>query len=262
MHSRAKIAAFLYHDVADRPSESGFQRRSAWAYKQTRRDYDSHLEAIAQAQLTPGDIADINLAQPEKHLLVTFDDGGKSALYAAEKLSKRGWKGHFFVTTSLIGTATFLDAAEVRHLRSCGHVIGSHSHTHPDIFKDIPFEQMVSEWQTSCAILSEILGEACVTGSVPGGDVSRKVYQSADRAGMKYLFTSDPVLSPRQEGNCWIVGRACPKVDAPAAEIAALAQFRGWKSMLLRRQAKTLLKTSLFPLYRMYVRHALQHQQQ
>ena len=36
LHDRPKIAAFFYHDVTDTPSESGFQRRWALRYKQTR----------------------------------------------------------------------------------------------------------------------------------------------------------------------------------------------------------------------------------
>jgi hypothetical protein len=36
LHDRPKIAAFLYHDVTDDPSESGLQRRSALRYKQAR----------------------------------------------------------------------------------------------------------------------------------------------------------------------------------------------------------------------------------
>ena len=260
MRSPAKLATFLYHDVADDPTESGFQRRSAMPYKQTRASFAAHLDGIAKAGRSPKRVAEVDFGEPAKSVLITFDDGGKGALYAAEELNRRGWKGHFFVTTSLLGTRTFLDAGATRYLHSCGHVIGSHSHTHPDIFKDISFEQMVEEWRTSCGVLSDLLGAPCMTGSVPGGDVSRRVFESANEAGMKFLFTSDPILSPELEGNCWIIGRVCPKTDAPLPDIQRLAEFRGWKGMLLRRQAKTMLKTSLFPLYRIYVRYALQHQ--
>lgn len=260
MRSKAQIAAFLYHDVADDPSESGFQRPSALSYKQTRRDFACHLDGIATGGIAPTVVSQVNLQQPGKHILITFDDGGKGALHAAEELNRRGWKGHFFITTSLLGTRTFLNAEEARHLQSCGHVIGSHSHTHPDIFKGIPYEQMLTEWRTSCDILSDVLGTPCVTASVPGGDVSRRVFQSANEAGIKFLFTSDPVLSPEQEGNCWVLGRVCPRTDAPVPYIQELAHFRGWTRQLLRCRAKTALKTSFFPLYRIYVRYALQNQ--
>jgi len=257
LSSKCKIATFLYHDVADDPSESGFQRRAALPYKQTRLAFARHMEGIARSGFTPGTVPEIDFGLPEKKVLITFDDGGKSAVHAADELSRRGWKGHFFITTSQLGTRTFLDANETRYLHSCGHVIGSHSHTHPDIFKGIPYEQMIREWRTSCDLLSDLLGAPCVTGSVPGGDVSRLVYRSANEAGLKFLFTSDPILTPKQEGSCWIVGRICPKTDAPLAYIQKLAEFRGWSAELFRRRAKTAVKTSFFPLYRIYVRYAI-----
>jgi len=258
LSSKCKIATFLYHDVADDPSESGIQRPSAMPYKQTRQAFASHLEGIGRSGFVPTTISEVDFASPQKRVLITFDDGGKGALYAAEDLNRRGWKGHFFITTSLLGTRTFLDASQTRYLHSCGHIIGSHSHTHPDIFKAISYERMIHEWRTSCDLLSDVLGVPCITGSVPGGDVSQRVFRSADEAGMKFLFTSDPILTPKQQGSCWIVGRICPKTDAPLAYIQKLAEFRGWSAELFRRRAKTAVKTSFFPLYKLYVHYALE----
>ncbi|HVB59170.1 MAG TPA: polysaccharide deacetylase family protein [Candidatus Acidoferrales bacterium] len=258
MTKLVKIATFLYHDVSDDPTESGFQRQSALAYKQTREVFSSHLDRIASAGFTPGLVTDVNFRRPGKHVLITFDDGGKGALHAAEELNRRGWKGHFFITTSLLGSRTFLDVSATRYLHNCGHVIGSHSHTHPDIFRAQSFEQMVEEWRVSCDLLSNVLGAEILTGSVPGGDVSRRVFRSADAAGMKFLFTSDAYLNPRKQGDCWILGRVCPKAEAPLPYVQKLAEFRGWRKELARGRMKTALKTAFSPLYRIYVRHALQ----
>jgi peptidoglycan/xylan/chitin deacetylase (PgdA/CDA1 family) len=258
MRSHAKIATFLYHDISEKPSDSGFQRRSALAYKQTPEVFGNHLERIATSGFSPKPVCEVDLRKPGKHVLITFDDGGKGALNAAEALNRRGWKGHFFITTSLLGTQTFLDAAATRYLHSCGHVIGSHSHTHPDIFKALPFDKMIQEWRISSNILSDLLGVPCRTASVPGGDVSRQVFQSADASGLQYLFTSDPFLGPKSEGDCWILGRVCPKADAPLPYIQKLAEFRGWRQELLRGRAKATLKTAFFPLYRIYVHYVLQ----
>ena len=255
--TQPQIAAFLYHDVTDNPAESGFQRPTAMRYKQSRGDFARHLDAIARSGLVPDVVPEVEFSLSGKHVLLTFDDGGKGALHAAEELNRRGWKGHFFITTGYLGTRTFLDAAQLRHLHSCGHLIGSHSHTHPDIFKGISFHQMVQEWRTSSALLSDLLGEPCQAASVPGGDVSRSVFRSAQEAGLRFLFTSDPILAPKQNGDCWILGRICPKTDAPAPDIQRLAQFRGWNGALYRRRAKTAVKTFLFPLYRIYADHVL-----
>jgi peptidoglycan/xylan/chitin deacetylase (PgdA/CDA1 family) len=258
LSSRAKVATFLYHDVCDDPRECGFQRRAAMPYKQTRAVFVQHLQQMAAAGTPPKPVWDLDVASPGKNVLITFDDGGKGALCAAEELNRFGWKGHFFVTTGLIGTRTFLNADEIRYLHSCGHVIGSHSDTHPDIFRALPFEQMVGEWRTSCAKLADILGSPCLSASVPGGDVSKLVFRSADNAGLRYLFTSDPVLMPTKYGDCWVLGRVCPKADEPLANIRRLAEFSGWAGELARVRVKTTLKIVFSPLYRTYVRYATQ----
>lgn len=260
LRAQPEIAAFLYHDVTDDPSASGFQRPTAMRYKQTRKAFAGHLDGIAKGGLAPGVVSELKFGRPGKHVLITFDDGGTGALHAADELNRRGWKGHFFITTGLIGTRTFLNASQLQYLHNCGHIIGTHSHTHPDIFNAIPYKQMLQEWRTSSDLLSNLLGTPCVTGSVPGGDVSRSVFQSAHDAGIKFLFTSDPILAPRRTGDCWILGRICPRSDASVPQIQKLAQFRGWNEALYRRRAKTAVKTVFFPLYRLYADYSLRQQ--
>ena len=203
-------------------------------------------------------MAQIDFTRLGRHVLLTFDDGGKSAVYTADELSRRGWKAHFFIVTSLIGTRTFVDATDIRYLRSCGHVVGSHSHTHPDIFRDQTPERMLEEWRTSCAILADLLGEPCRVASVPGGDISTAVLRSAAPAGVRYLFTSEPWITPRRVDGCWILGRFGPKVGTSAGRVGALVRFDGWQRALLERRLKGLLRRGLPALYRLYVRRSTQ----
>jgi peptidoglycan/xylan/chitin deacetylase (PgdA/CDA1 family) len=250
------IASFGYHDVTDDPSQSGFQRRGALPFKLGVGLFRDHLDRVAQAQRPPALVTEIDLRQPGRHVLLTFDDGGKSALKVATELSRRGWKGHFFITTSLIGRRTFLDAGEIRELRAGGHLVGSHSHTHPDIYRELDRERMLVEWRQSSDILAQILGESCLAAAVPGGEISGAVLGSAGAAGFRYLFTSEPRLAPRVVGGCWILGRYCPKGSTTADEIAELAHFEGWNNRLLIRRLKGLACRSMPSLYRMYVRRS------
>jgi peptidoglycan/xylan/chitin deacetylase (PgdA/CDA1 family) len=253
---RATVAGFCYHDVTDNPSDSGFQRNAATPFKLRPDQFSAHLESIAGGLATPELVTEIELNHPGRHLLLTFDDGGKSALRVGEELSRRGWRGHFFISTSLIGRRTFLNPGEVRHLRQCGHVVGSHSHTHPNIYRELEWEQMVVEWRQSSDMLAQILGEPCLAGSVPGGEISDSVLRSADRAGLRFLFTSEPWLRPRIVGGCWILGRYCAKASTSPEEIAQLASFQGWTGKLLVRGIKAVARRSVPPLYRLYVRRA------
>jgi peptidoglycan/xylan/chitin deacetylase (PgdA/CDA1 family) len=244
----------MYHEVTDDPTGTGFQRPGAFSYKHSTAVFADHLARIAGAPDTPGLVVDVDFARSSRSVLLTFDDGGRSALTAAEMLDHYGWRGHFFVVTSLTGSRGFLDAAEIRELRRAGHLIGSHSHTHPNIFREQSPQRMVEEWRTSCDMIAQVLGEPCVAASVPGGDISRRVLESASTAGLRYLFTSEPWLAPRRMGDCWILGRYSVKVGTSATRVADLVRFRGWSRALLRRRLKVLATNAVPPLYRLYVR--------
>src|SRR2546429_1916543 len=190
--SETVAAAFAYHDVTDDPRESGFQWRGAAPYTIGRVAFRSHLEAMATAYRRPALVTAIDFAAPGRHLLLTFDDGGKSALAVGDELSRRGWLGHFFIVTGRIGDATFLDAAGIRYLRRCGHVIGSHSHTHPNIFREQPLAQMIAEWRAGCGRLADLLGGPPPLASLPGGDISPAGLQSAPPPRLKYPHPSQP----------------------------------------------------------------------
>lgn len=251
----AEVASFGYHDVTDDPAASGFQRPGARPYKLTPRMFAAHLAALAAAPYPPELIGDIDLTASRRHLLLTFDDGGKSALRAGDQLAARGWKGHFFIITTLIGQRTFLDPGEIRYLQHCGHVIGSHTHTHPNLFRELADDAIREEWRVSRDRLAQLLGEPCVAASVPGGDMSARVHHAAAEAGVRYLFTSEPTVTPVCRYGCWTLGRFVPKTGTPAARVAELAQLRGWGRALLVRQLKLAARHLLPGLYRRLVRH-------
>lgn len=249
-----QFASFGYHEVTDDPATAGFQRPGAMAYKHTTAAFERDLDAIAASGHAPEIITALDLTRPARHVLLTFDDGGKSAVHIGDTLAARGWRGHFFIATSLIGTRTFMDRSEIEYLRSCGHVIGSHSDTHPDIFRDLTPDRMLQEWRVSCDRLAQLLGEPCPTASLPGGDASTRVFRAAAQAGLHYLFTSEPWITPRRVDGCWILGRFFPKVWTPPERVGELARFRGWRRALLTRRLKGFARRAFPPLYRLYVR--------
>ena len=255
-----EVAGLMYHEVTDDPKTSGFQRAGALPYTLTRAAFDSHLAAIGRGALTPELVTQLdfqangNGSGERRHLLLTFDDGGASAMYVADELCRRGWRAHFFIITNRIGERTFLKPADVRELRARGHLVGTHSHTHPDIFRNLSRDAMATEWNVSRAILEALLGEPCVAASVPGGDISRVVLEQAGESGIRYLFTSEPVLRPEFVGGTWILGRVILKNGVSAATIRQLVAFHGWQRVQLIRRLGSLARTLFPPLYAQYVR--------
>jgi len=254
MSSSTALAGFMFHEVTDDPTSSGFQRPGAMPYKHGTAAFARCLDAIAASDVAPALITDLGPASAGRHILLTFDDGGRSALVAAAELERRGWRGHFFIVTSLVGTSGFLDEAGIRQLHQAGHVVGSHSHRHPAIFREQTPARMHEEWRVSIDRLAQWLGEPCLTAAVPGGDISQRVLESADAAGLRYLFTSEPWLTPRYVGGCMILGRFSVKATTPPAHVRRLARFQGWSSARLRRRLKVLVTRSVPPLYRLYIR--------
>ena len=195
-------------------------------------------------------MSEVDFGRPGRHLLLTFDDGGASARYAADELSRRGWRGHFFIVTSLVGARTFLRKEDLRQLHGEGHLIGGHSHTHPNFFRDLPRSRMLEEWRISAAILADLLGAPCTSAAVPAGDISPTVLASAAEAGVRFLFTVEPELSPRQVNDCWVLGRCLVKARMPPRRLEELVHFRGWTRALALRRAKVIARRALPFVYR------------
>jgi peptidoglycan/xylan/chitin deacetylase (PgdA/CDA1 family) len=208
------VIALMYHDIVAAGAEdtSGFPGRDAALYKVTPEQFEAHLDAIVHALPNPPALA------------ITFDDGGISALNAADALERRGWRGHFFVTTDYIGTRGFLDSAGIRDLHQRGHIIGSHSCSHPLRLGHCSWPKLVDEWAGSHAKLSTIVGAPVPMASVPGGDFAPQVAEVAARAGFNELFTSEPTTSVRQIFGLTLRGRFTIRCWTSPATAAGLAR--------------------------------------
>jgi peptidoglycan/xylan/chitin deacetylase (PgdA/CDA1 family) len=215
----------LYHDVVrpGREEDSGFSGGGPARYKLTEAEFREHLAAVAAVVSAPPANEVEVLADPSApRWLIAFDDGGASAAPTADWLEERGWRGHFFVTTDYLDTPTFLSRAQVRDLHRRGHVIGSHSCSHPSRMATCSREQILEEWRRSREVLAEVLGVPVVTASVPGGYYSRVVGQAAAAAGLKLLFNSEPTTRPRSIDGCVVLGRYSIYRGMTAAQAAAL----------------------------------------
>jgi peptidoglycan/xylan/chitin deacetylase (PgdA/CDA1 family) len=216
----------MYHDIAKRSTREdvGFPGQLAARYKLEPDAFAAHLEALADTGYTVGTlVTDATATTQQPQVVVSFDDGGRSALQAAEALEHHGWRGQFFVTTARIGTHGFLDGEEIRALAQRGHVIGSHSHTHPTYMGRLSRAELDREWRTSRELLGETLGAAPRSASVPGGYLSPPVVDAAAAAGYELLFTSEPT-SRVKYGAITVRGRFTIWASTPASVAAAYAR--------------------------------------
>jgi peptidoglycan/xylan/chitin deacetylase (PgdA/CDA1 family) len=240
--------SLMYHDVVEpgQYESSGFPGADSAFYKLECVTFRNHLKAIARAiKERPASILDYPF---ERHstapFLITFDDGGISAhKRIADDLENIGWRGHFFITTNYLGSKEFLNPSQVRDLRDRGHVIGSHSCSHPTRMSQCTWRELINEWGSSIAILSDILGEKVEVASLPGGHYSRRVAEAAALQGVRFLFTSEPTMKCRSVNGCVVLGRysvQCRTEPQTAADIASAKPGPRLNQLLLWNLKKAL----------------------
>jgi peptidoglycan/xylan/chitin deacetylase (PgdA/CDA1 family) len=224
-----KAMSLAYHDVTD--GSKGALTGYGALYKLDHKHFHNHILSIWQqaGQDAVRFIDRFRRWEDDVPVFLTFDDGGLGAYtYVADELERYGWRAHFFITTDWVGRTGFLDRQQIRELRSRGHVIGSHSCSHPERMSHLSWEQLMREWQQSCAILSDILGEPVKVASVPAGYYSRNVGKTAAAAGIEVLFTSEATAAASVLDGCLILGRYLIHVHTPPSVSGAIAAERVW----------------------------------
>jgi peptidoglycan/xylan/chitin deacetylase (PgdA/CDA1 family) len=243
------MLSLLFHDVyAADPAESGFEGESAARYKLPLHEFSEQLARLEEMLEAAPVLAGHDHTDFDTPVAITVDDGGLSYhSQVAGLLEERGWRGHCFMTTGWIGRPGFLDRVHLRDLYQRGHVIGSHSVTHPTRFAACSYPEMVREWRDSRAALEDILGAPVRTASIPGGYYSRRVAESAAEAGITTLFTSEPETGIRSVQACTVLGRyTIRRGDGPGYPARLAARTSGARQAAwLKWNAKKVLKAAL-----------------
>ena len=256
----------LYHDVTPvlADDSSGFAGPEAARYKLTPEEFVRHLDAVATKVTRPPcvttSVDELRRAASDSWL-ITFDDGGVSAMTdIAEQLERRGWRGWFFIATDDIDTPSFCTRAQLRELHERGHVIGSHSCSHPERISNCSREQLLDEWQRSRATLTEIIGHPVTTASVPGGFYSREVARTAAASGIEVLFNSEPTTGLFDVDGCLIVGRYNVYRGMLASDAASLVSspLRRWRQSAFWN-AKKVAKMIAGPAYKVLRQRVLRY---
>src|SRR5437762_845818 len=176
-----------YHDVVDdRRASEELLRPYPSRYTITRVSFRNHLAHIRDERAPVHIIGQFRDWEQQLPTFLTFDDGAiGSYTCVADELERVGWRGHIFIITDWIGRPGFVNRQQIRELRARGHVIGSHTCSHPSRMSHLEWNALIREWSISCAILSDIVGERITTASVADGYYSRKVGQAAAASGLE-----------------------------------------------------------------------------
>jgi len=249
---KKRVISLGYHDVVELATHqtSGFAGADAALYKLEPDQFDRHLAAISKVVSDrPILVTDLmaDKTTPARPWMITFDDGGSSSYNSiADRLEMFGWRAHFFITTDYIGAPAFMSREQIRDLHRRGHIIGSHSCSHPLRFAARPRAELKREWEESVNLLSDLLGERVRIASVPGGQYSRQVAEAAADTRIEALFTSEPTTRRHRVENCLVIGRysiqrwVTPAAAAGMASGQFTPRFRQWLWWEFKKIIKTL----------------------
>ena len=114
------------------------------------------------------------------------------------------------------------------------------------------------EWTQSIDRLAQILGAPVSIGSIPGGAYSRAVAEAAAEAGLRALFTSEPVTRTKLVDGCLVVGRYTLRRNSSAQLASKIARAASVPraSQWLRWNAAKIAKAVGGQTY-LYLRRAL-----
>ncbi|OSS42329.1 Polysaccharide deacetylase [Desulfurella amilsii] len=154
------LVVLLYHSVTDKKSFTSLDKFSVSISKFEKQI--KFLKKMGYESARTENIDEIltsELYKTKKYVLITFDDGYKNNLDAAEILKKYNFSAIFFIATGYIGKSLdntpMLDENDIERLISLGMEIGSHSHLHIKL-SELPQEEIIDNIRQSKQILSKL----------------------------------------------------------------------------------------------------------
>ncbi|MGD9289061.1 MAG: polysaccharide deacetylase family protein [Desulfobacterales bacterium] len=137
-------------------------------------------------------------AIPSKSVIITLDDGYRSIYEFAYPLLKRyGYTATLFIYTDFIeASSNALTWNQLRKLKAAGFEIGSHSLSHADLTKKLPFEndqtfrnRITNELIQSKKIIDRELNQDTQFFAYPYGNYNQQVLDLFPKAGYKLGLT-------------------------------------------------------------------------
>ncbi len=229
------MIVLMYHDIVTKVDKSsGFQNENAFQYKVEESAFEEQVKALRG-----------------KDVMFTFDDGGISFITkAAPILEKYGLRGVFFISTKYIDTPGFLSGGQVKELVVRGHIVGSHSHTHPERFTKLSVAEIRNEWAKSFEILNRILGIGDLTMSIPNGYTSDIIMEEAIKAGYTDIYTSEPTTKVRVFRNHKVIGRYVVHNGMGTQDVIRIVESKGTRlKMALKWRLLNIVKGVLGSSY-------------
>lgn len=196
---RRGIPIFTYHNVRVPPP----QVCDPFLYVTPAR-LDEQLATLRSAGFSAGSLSDVAHGQDSavRRAVITFDDGCRNVLeHALGPLERQGFRAIQFIVAGLIGGRNewharhggspepLMNIAELREWLAAGHEIGSHTATHPELFR-LPESAAREEIFGSKKRLEDLLGLSLRHFCYPYGRGNKMLAELVAEAGFETACTT------------------------------------------------------------------------
>ena len=190
------------------------------------------------------EIMEIIAAHPNKDkVVITVDDAGKgNHQFMLPVFKNLGLKVYIFVPTCFISKgserSSYMTAAQIKEFADDGHIVGSHSHTHPENISLLSRNEIIDEWKKSKEILENITEKKVVSGSIPGGFYSHSQLHIMKDLGYKEIFNSIPTFKEKNLDNVKLAGRFSIENHTTNGDFEKILKMSPWYQHKLQIRQK------------------------
>jgi peptidoglycan/xylan/chitin deacetylase (PgdA/CDA1 family) len=187
------VPVLMFHQVTD-TSPAGPYAVSVAKFKEYMQAIDNQgYKTITVTQLS--NLITKKKPLPKNTLVLTFDDGWKNSLVAAEVMESHNIKGTFYVCSGLHDHPGYLTTNEIKEL-SNKFEVGAHSHTHyvdwVNKIKELDNRVLIGEMLMSKQLIEKIIGKPVTSYAWPFGYYTIDAIDYAKYVG----FTSTVTVNP------------------------------------------------------------------
>jgi len=186
----------IYHTVREYlPSESTAERQYITTPEAFEKEL-AFLKAEGYASVSMDDLAAALEGErplPSRPVVLTFDDGWASQYRNAFPLLKKyGFRATFYIFTNGVGAKHFMNRNQLSELLAAGMEIGSHSCSHPYLWKIGNERSLREEIVESKKKLEALLGRPVTTFAYPFGHYTDAIVALTKEAGYRSARSTYP----------------------------------------------------------------------
>lgn len=200
-----KYTSIMYHKI---------EKLTTTKSSVTPSSFIEHVKLLKDLHVQSWTLNSVNESNSEcLPCFITFDDGHRSNMFAAELLADNGLQGCFYVVKDFAqNNPDYLDEAEIKAIAHMGHLIGVHGKYH-EWWTKSDDKTLVSDLKETKVWIEDMIGKPIITCSAVGGVISNGVINCirANIPDMKYIRTSRWGICDVEDTllNCIAIDRNC-----------------------------------------------------